>query len=134
MVSLKNVLVLASALLPFAVAVPASHPGLLKIRAMDETAGMFTFRNHMRKILTIQLEIIPGRYIVVFEESVNATVIQAHEEGLVKLRKRDITADVDNTYSVEEFKGYSITTDETTIAEIAASPEVCLALPVIHQE
>jgi hypothetical protein len=62
---------------------------------------------------------------VVFEPSTTADVIATHEESLVKMRKRDITADVEQVYSVESFKGYSIATDEETIAEIAASPEVC---------
>ncbi|EHK96957.1 Subtilisin-like protein [Glarea lozoyensis ATCC 20868] len=112
MVSIKSLLVWAAAVLPFVAAVPVDHPGFLKIRALEDTA-----------------EVIPGKYIVVFEPSVSAEVVAAHEESLVKMRKRDIIADVENTYSVEDFKGYSISTDEATIAEIAASPEVAFVEP-----
>ena len=114
MVSFKNFVALTAALLPFVAAVPVDHPGKLKIREMDKRA-----------------EVIPGRYIVVFEPSTNASTVEAHEASIVALKKRDVTADVDNTYAVEEFKGYSITTDEATIAEIAASPEVS---HIIHSD
>lgn len=108
MVSIKSFLAWSAAVLPFVLAVPESHPGFLKIRTLDEGA-----------------RVIPNSYIVVFEPSVSAETIAAHEQSLVALRRRDeSTADVVHTYEVEEFKGYSITADEATIAEIAASPEV----------
>lgn len=35
---------------------------------------------------------------------------------------------MEHLYEVQEFKGYSVTADESTIAEIAASPEVSFLL------
>lgn len=108
MVSFKSLLAWSVAVLPLVLAVPTSHPGFLKIRTLDERA-----------------EAIPNRYIVVFEPSTNSSTVAAHEQSLVALRRRDgSSADVEHTYEVEEFKGYSVTADEATIAEIAASPEV----------
>ncbi|CAG8949370.1 hypothetical protein HYFRA_00004997 [Hymenoscyphus fraxineus] len=113
MVSYKSLLAFSAAVLPAVLAAPSTHPGHLKIRQLGG-----------------QAEVIPGSYIVVFEPSADPALVEAHEQRLVGLRKRDTNSSaVEHTYSVQDFKGYSIAADETTIAEIAASPEVAFVEP-----
>lgn len=77
-------------------------------------------------------EVVPNSYIVVYEKDVAAETISSHisnVEGLLSKRKRDFTeGGIAATYDIGEFKGYAVTADEATIAEIAATPEVSLLL------
>lgn len=100
---------LAAVAVPFVFAAPAPHPGHLKIRNMEAT------------------DVVPDSYIVVYHNDINATAIAAHVNSVSSLLSKRDTAGIGATYDLNELKGYQVEADSSTIAEIAASPEVCHA-------
>jgi len=104
----------AALALPVVFGAPAPSAHQLKIRNPDAT------------------EVVPNKYIVVYEKDVAAETISTHMstvESLLSKRKRDFTEGaIAATYEIGEFKGYAVTADEATIAEIAATPEVSTVL------
>jgi len=104
----------AALALPVVFGAPAPSAHQLKIRNPDAT------------------EVVPNKYIVVYEKDVAPKSILSHlsnVKNLISKRKRDFSlGGIDVTYEIGNFKGYAVTADEATIAEIAASPEVSLQL------
>ncbi|KAF8849436.1 putative cuticle-degrading protease [Acephala macrosclerotiorum] len=88
----------------FAARAPSAHH--LKIRNIDAT------------------DVVPDSYIVVYNDDVNTTMVASHMASISSiLSRRDLTG-IGATYDMDSLKGYQVTADEVTIAEIAASPEV----------
>jgi subtilisin family serine protease len=70
-------------------------------------------------------DVVPDSYIVVYNSDINATSIETHLSSVSALisRRRDVGG-IGATYDLSTLKGYQVTADAATIAEIAASPEV----------
>ena len=104
----------AALALPVVFGAPAPSAHQLKIRNPDAT------------------EVVPNKYIVVYEKDVAAETISTHMstvESLLSKRKRDFAEGaIAATYEIGELKGHAVTADEATIAEIAATPEVSTVL------
>ncbi|KAG9245131.1 subtilisin-like serine protease-like protein PR1A [Calycina marina] len=73
-------------------------------------------------------EFVPNKYIVVYETDVAKETIESHfatVESLLSKRKRSFAdGGIGAKYEIGDFKGYAVTADEATIADIAATPEV----------
>lgn len=104
---LAKLAALAAIVVPFVFAAPAAHPGHLKIRNVEGA------------------DVVPDSWIVVYKNDIDAATIASHEESIssMLISKRD-TDGIGATYSMELLKGYQVTADSVTIAEIAAAPEV----------
>ena len=104
----------AALALPVVFGAPAPSPLNLKLRNPAAT------------------EVVPNKYIVVYEKDVAASAIASHIStitSLISKRKRDFSLGaIATTYAIGEFKGYAVTADEATMAEIAAKPEVSTTL------
>ena len=102
---LTKLAALAAAIIPV-FAAPGPHAGHLKIRNADAT------------------DVVPNSWIVVYHNDVNASAITAHEQSISSILSRRDTDGIGATYSLELLKGYQVTADAATIADIAAAPEV----------
>ena len=102
----------ALAALAFLVVFGAPSPSLnyLKIRNQNST------------------DVVPNRYIVVYEKDVTAAIISNYISrvgNLFSKRKRGFAdGGIRANYAFRDFNGYAVTADNATIAEIAATPEV----------
>ncbi|KAL3425323.1 subtilase [Phlyctema vagabunda] len=121
---LTQLLAFTAAIAPFALAAPAPHAGHLKIRNPEAT------------------DVLEGSWIVVYNNYVNSTVladsIVSVGELISKRKRRDLEdaevsddagtsvddAGVGATFDLDGLKGYQVTADVSTIAEIAANPDV----------
>lgn len=107
MVSYLGRLAALAAVLPAVFAAPAPAPVNLKIRNLDAR------------------DVVKDSYIVVYNRDVNATVFEASIAQVnTMLSKRDSDSGIGATYDIGNFKGYQVTADTATLAEIAASDDV----------
>lgn len=78
------------------------------------------------------VDVVPDSYIVVYHSNVNASMIASHVESVDSmLSRRDLTG-IGATYDMDLLKGYQVTADPATLAEIAASPEVNLQVHLLN--
>lgn len=108
MVSYLGRLAALAAILPAVFAAPA--PVNLKIRNLEAR------------------DVVKDSYIVVYNNDVNATVFEASIAQVSSLLSKRDAAGIGATYDIGTFKGYQVTADTATLAEIAASPDVCFAI------
>lgn len=73
-------------------------------------------------------DIVPDSYIVVYNPEVSSDSFKASiAEVNNVLRKRDVSGRLGKAYEIGDFRGYEITADTATLAELVASPDVSLA-------
>jgi hypothetical protein len=98
---------------------------LVSLLLLPLALGAPTIRSNKVRSLSDGKDIIPGKYIVVFTESANATVIAAHHVAARGIKKRSgDPVVVDAEYEIGDFKGYAVEADEESIEAIAATEEV----------
>ena len=104
MVCLKNLAVLAAALLPAAFAAPAP------------------------KVEAAASNIVEGSYIVKLRSGLAKRDLDAHVSWVSDVHKRDLDsrelAGVENTFSLADFNGYAGKFSAATVAELEASADV----------
>lgn len=69
-------------------------------------------------------DIVPGSYIVVYADNVNATARASFTESVTSLVPKRDGSGIGAEWNLSTLKGFQVTTDSNTIAEIANSPEV----------
>ncbi|KAJ5037329.1 uncharacterized protein L3040_007505 [Drepanopeziza brunnea f. sp. 'multigermtubi'] len=98
---------LAAVVVPAVFAAPAPAPANLKIRNLEAR------------------DVVKDSYIVVYNPAVEADIFEASIAEVSSLiSKRAVAGGIGAKYTIGDFKGYQITADTATLAEIAASPDV----------
>ncbi|KAH6663220.1 putative cuticle-degrading protease [Halenospora varia] len=70
-------------------------------------------------------DVVEDSYIVVYKPDITADVISSHVASVsASIARRDTTSGIGATYDLPLLKGYQVSADAATIAEIAAKPEV----------
>lgn len=109
MVSYLSKLAALAALVPAILAAPAEVP-------------------HLKLRNPYERDVAKDSYIVVYADSVNATAAEAHVSSISSMiSKRNANAKgVGQQWNLPTLKGYQVSADAATIAQIADSPEVRL--------
>ena len=89
--------------------------------ALQESPKLLEIERH-------QGQVVPGHYIVTLKPEADAAAVESHLSWVSDVHKRSLgkrnTAGVEQTYGINEWKGYAGEFDDETIAEIKSNPEV----------
>ena len=83
--------------------------------------------HHIKIRNPLAADVNPDSYIVVYESTANATAIGSHIASATSLLSRRDVAGTGATYDLPRLKVYQATAEAAIIADIAASPEVCIS-------